>query len=119
MTDPIEELLTEGEAFGAVRGKMFGADALLLNGKAVVCAKRDMLGFKLGNGTDAHSAALTLPGAELLTRQVSIDPSEIGWRSPRSRLMQPRRCWVRRSRTLPPTTSSRGAAATPRPEELR
>lgn len=65
----MEALLHEGAAVGVVAGRMFGAEALLLNGKAIVCAKREMVGFKLGEGTTAHTSALALPGAEL------FDPS--------------------------------------------
>lgn len=65
----LEGLEREAAASGVVAGKMFGAEALFLNGKAIVCAKRDMVGFRLGEGTPAHTEALTRPHAEL------FDPS--------------------------------------------
>ncbi|WP_447587393.1 hypothetical protein [Microbacterium lacticum] len=65
----IEKLLDGGSPDGVVAGRMFGAEALLLNGKAIVCAKRVMIGFKLGAGTAAHSEALALSGSKL------FDPS--------------------------------------------
>lgn len=70
----METLLSEGAAAGVVAGRMFGAEALMLNGKAIACAKRDMVGFKLGDGTPAHSTALALPGAELFEPSGSHRP---------------------------------------------
>jgi hypothetical protein len=54
---------------GAIAGAMFGKRALKAHGKAFACLKGDLLAFRLGDGTPAHTAALALPGAEL------FDPS--------------------------------------------
>ncbi|MER6434522.1 hypothetical protein ABT272_44115 [Streptomyces sp900105245] len=44
---------------------MFGKRALKADGKAFACLKGDLLAFRLGDGTPAHTKALALPGAEL------------------------------------------------------
>lgn len=57
---------------GATAGSMFGKRSLLVHGKAFACLKGDELAFRLGDGTPAHTNALTLPGAHL------FDPSGKG-----------------------------------------
>ena len=69
----LEGLLRHGEGFGIVPGKLLGAKALLLNSRAIVCVKRQMIGFKLSEGTAEHLEALALPGAE------GFDPSGEHW----------------------------------------
>lgn len=54
---------------GAEPGKMFGARALMFEGKAFACLKRGMFAGKLGAGSDEHAQMLTVDGAEL------FDPS--------------------------------------------
>jgi hypothetical protein len=67
-----EEIAADLESSGATPGKMFGARGITFKKKAFVCLVQDQLAFKLGAGTDAHSTALALPGAELW------DPSGVG-----------------------------------------
>jgi hypothetical protein len=68
-----DELAAELEPAGAVLGKMFGARGITFKKKAFVClTSHHQLVFKLGAGTDAHAAALSVPGAELW------DPSGMG-----------------------------------------
>ncbi|MDJ0347575.1 hypothetical protein QMK19_40875 [Streptomyces sp. H10-C2] len=54
---------------GAIAGAMFGKRALKAHGKAFACLKGNLLAFRLGDGTPAHTEALALRGAEL------FDPS--------------------------------------------
>lgn len=57
---------------GVVPGKMFGARALMLGGKALACLSGDELAVKLARDTPQLQSALALPGAEL------FDPSGKG-----------------------------------------
>ncbi|GAA1684956.1 hypothetical protein GCM10009765_37880 [Fodinicola feengrottensis] len=50
---------------GVSAGKMFGARAIMLDGKAICCLKRAEFGVKLGAGSAAHEKALALPEAVL------------------------------------------------------
>ncbi len=64
-----EGLGAELAAAGVVMGKMFGANSLMLNKKALACLNGDKVVFKLGRDTAEHARALELPGAVL------FDPS--------------------------------------------
>lgn len=57
---------------GVVLGKTFGAQALMLNKKAIACLHGEKMAFKLGRESDRHAEALSLPGATL------FDPSGMG-----------------------------------------
>jgi hypothetical protein len=60
-----EDLADDLAGRGVSAGKMFGARALLLDGKAIACLKGDVLGIKLGAGSPAHDDAMDLPDAAL------------------------------------------------------
>ncbi|MFD9622031.1 hypothetical protein ACFWB2_32845 [Streptomyces virginiae] len=67
--DLFDEIATDLAPRGATAGAMFGKRALKAHGKAFACLKDDLLAFRLGDGTPAHTQALTLDEAEL------FDPS--------------------------------------------
>jgi hypothetical protein len=67
--DLLDEIAHDLAPRGATAGAMFGKRALKADGKAFACLKGDLLAFRLGDGTPAHTQALALPGAEL------FDPS--------------------------------------------
>ncbi|MEY9943461.1 hypothetical protein [Kitasatospora sp. GAS1066B] len=67
--DLFGEIATDLAPRGATAGAMFGKRALKVHGKAFACLKGDLLAFRLGAGTHAHTEALALPGTEL------FDPS--------------------------------------------
>jgi TfoX N-terminal domain len=67
--DAFEQLAEELAPRGVTTGAMFGKQALMAEGKAIACLKDDMLAFRLGAGTGAHTEALDLPGTTL------FDPS--------------------------------------------
>jgi hypothetical protein len=50
---------------GVSAGKMFGARALMLDGKAIGCLKGELFAVKLGAGSTAYKNALALPDAAL------------------------------------------------------
>jgi hypothetical protein len=70
--DLLDEIAADLAPRGATTGAMFGKRALNAHGKAFVCLKGDMLAFRLGAGTPAHTEALAVAGAEL------FDPSGKG-----------------------------------------
>ncbi|MFT2818338.1 hypothetical protein [Leifsonia sp. A12D58] len=59
------DLSSELAEAGASVGELFGASALVLDGKAFACLHNDSIALKLGEGSDAHQLALGLPGAIL------------------------------------------------------
>jgi hypothetical protein len=64
--DDFASIVDELGAAGVVAGRMFGAKALYLNGRAIGCLLRSgNAAFKLGRASEAHTAALTLPGADV------------------------------------------------------
>lgn len=65
----LDDIAAELAPRGATAGAMFGKRALKAHGKAFACLKGDLLAFRLGDGTPAHTEALALTGAEL------FDPS--------------------------------------------
>ncbi|MBH0084270.1 hypothetical protein [Salinibacterium sp. SWN167] len=67
-----DELANELEGSGASAGSMFSKRSLMIQGKGFACLKDDFLAFRLGAGSDAHTAALVLDGSEL------FDPSGKG-----------------------------------------
>jgi TfoX/Sxy family transcriptional regulator of competence genes len=67
------------EDAGVVKGRMFGADTLLHDGKLIACLKNGLEGFKLGETTDEFAAARTLPGASLFAPAGEGRPPFKGW----------------------------------------
>lgn len=67
--DLLDQIAADLAPRGATAGAMFGKRALNAHGKAFACLKGDLLAFRLGHGTPAHTEALALAGAEL------FDPS--------------------------------------------
>jgi hypothetical protein len=67
--DQFDAIATDLAPLGVTTGSIFGKRGLKAHSKAFACLKGDLLAFRLGAGTPAHSEALALPGAEL------FDPS--------------------------------------------
>jgi TfoX/Sxy family transcriptional regulator of competence genes len=68
MTDPaalFEQLVAEQPGPGIGSGRMFGCDALTVDGKVAAVLQSGQLCCRLGAGSTAHAAALTEPGAAL------------------------------------------------------
>jgi hypothetical protein len=57
---------------GVTTGQMFGKPTLKFGSKALACLFHESMAFKLGAGTEEHTGALALSGAEL------FDPSGTG-----------------------------------------
>ncbi len=70
--DTFDDLVDELVGSGVVRGQMFGARCLTIDGKAFACLKDGRLALKLGAGTQQHALALALPDSE------PFDPSGKG-----------------------------------------
>jgi hypothetical protein len=64
-----DDLVADLAPRGVTAGAMFGKRALKAHGKAIACLQADLLAFRLGEGSDEHTVALALSGAEL------FDPS--------------------------------------------
>lgn len=60
-----DDIADDLAGYGVSAGKMFGARALVLDGKAVACLKGSVFAVKLGAGSAAHQAAMALPEATL------------------------------------------------------
>ncbi|WP_163507395.1 hypothetical protein [Fodinicola acaciae] len=60
-----EDIADDLAGYGVSTGKMFGARALMLDGKAVACLKGGMFAVKLGAGSPAHASAMAIPEATL------------------------------------------------------
>ncbi len=60
-----DDLVDDLAGRGVSAGKMFGARALMFDGKAVGCLKGELFAVKLGAGSTAHENALALPNAVL------------------------------------------------------
>lgn len=57
---------------GVEPGRLFGAPALMVDGRAFACLKGEHMAFKLGRDSAPLTRALDLPGASL------FDPSDQG-----------------------------------------
>jgi hypothetical protein len=67
-----EKLVADLSGHGVTAGQMFGKPTLKVGTKSVACLYNEGMAFKLTNGTDEHTEALALPGANL------FDPSGTG-----------------------------------------
>lgn len=52
---------------GARRSQMMGRPMLAIDGRMFACLDGDVLGIRLGAGTDEHRQALEVPGAALFS----------------------------------------------------